>query len=83
MLRRDAFALAEERYGEPPFLGSSSPCSSCRLTRIPSRNRAAEYKPILEEVESILMEAGLDEEEMKKSAAAGGKGNVGQSRNRR
>ena len=44
----------------------------------------AEYKPILEEVERILMEAGLDEEEMKRSAAAGGKGNVaGQSRNRR
>ena len=44
----------------------------------------AEYKPILEEVERILMEAGLDEEEMKKSAAAGGKSNtVGQSRNRR
>jgi len=42
-----------------------------------------EYKPILEEVERILVEAGLDEEEMKKSAAAGGKTNVGQSRNRR
>ena len=46
-------------------------------------SRAAEYKPILEEVERILMEAGLDEEEMKRSAAAGGRDNVGQSRNRR
>ena len=43
----------------------------------------AEYKPILEEVENILMEAGLDEDEMKRSAAAGGKSSVGQSRNRR
>jgi hypothetical protein len=44
----------------------------------------AEYKPILEEVERILMEAGLDEEEMKRSAAAGGNlSGVGQSRNRR
>jgi hypothetical protein len=38
-----------------------------------------EYKSILEEVENILMEAGFDEEEMKKSAAAGGKNHVGQS----
>jgi len=43
----------------------------------------AEYKPILEEVERILVEAGLDEEEMKRSAVAGGKTDVGQSRNRR
>ncbi|KAF9261281.1 galactose oxidase [Marasmius fiardii PR-910] len=60
MLRRDGFALAEERY--------------------------AEYKPILREVEKILAEAGLDEEEMKRSAAAGATGGSvasGQSRNRR
>ncbi|KAF9644018.1 galactose oxidase [Thelephora ganbajun] len=57
LLRRDGFALAEERY--------------------------AEYKPILEEVERILMEAGLDEEEMKRSATGSGKTSVGQSRNRR
>ncbi|KAI0760692.1 hypothetical protein C8Q74DRAFT_246837 [Fomes fomentarius] len=57
MLRRDGFALAEERY--------------------------AEYKPILEEVERILAEAGLDEEEMRKGAAAGPQGASGQSRNRR
>ncbi|KAG6915440.1 hypothetical protein DXG01_011470 [Tephrocybe rancida] len=44
-LRRDGFALAEERY--------------------------ASYKPILEEVEKILAEAGLDEEEMRRGAAAG------------
>ena len=47
------------------------------------RRDIAEYKPILEEVENILREAGLDEEEMKRSAAAGGKSSVGQSRNRR
>ncbi|KAF9449625.1 galactose oxidase [Macrolepiota fuliginosa MF-IS2] len=57
-LRRDGFALAEERY--------------------------AEYKPILEEVEKILAEAGLDEEEMRRGAAlGGGPAASGQSRNRR
>ncbi|KAF9049842.1 hypothetical protein BJ165DRAFT_1341529 [Panaeolus papilionaceus] len=58
-LRRDGFALAEERY--------------------------AEYKPILEEVEKILAEAGLDEEEMRRGATGGPQpaGGVGQSRNRR
>jgi len=57
LLRRDGFALAEERY--------------------------ASYKPILEEVERILAEAGLDEEEMRRGAAAGPAGASGQSRNRR
>ncbi|KAG8923410.1 hypothetical protein FRC02_011164 [Tulasnella sp. 418] len=44
--------------------------------------RYAEYKPILEEVEKILAEAGLDEEEMKR---VGGSGNVplASGRNRR
>ena len=41
-----------------------------------------EYKPILKEVEKILAEAGLDEEEMKRGAAAGPRVG-GQSRNRR
>ncbi|KAI8972871.1 galactose oxidase [Trametes punicea] len=45
--------------------------------------RYAAYKPILEEVERILAEAGLDEEEMRKGAAAGPQGASGQSRNRR
>ncbi|KAF7791713.1 hypothetical protein EIP86_002737 [Pleurotus ostreatoroseus] len=57
MLRRDGFALAQERYDE--------------------------YKPILEEVEKILAEAGLDEEEMRRGAAAGPRAAEGQSRNRR
>ena len=44
----------------------------------------AQYKPILEEIEKILAEAGLDEEEMRKGAAGGGlAGQAGQSRNRR
>ena len=42
-----------------------------------------EYKPILAEVEKILAEAGLDEEEMRKGAAAGPHGPSTQSRNRR
>lgn len=45
---------------------------------------SAEYKPILEEVEKILAEAGLDEDEMRAGAAhAGGGGGVATSRNRR
>lgn len=47
------------------------------------RDFVAEYKPVLEEVERILAEAGLDEEEMRKGAAAGPQGASGQSRNRR
>jgi hypothetical protein len=45
----------------------------------------ADYKPILDEVEKILAEAGLDEEEMRQGAHAqvGPGGGAGQSRNRR
>jgi len=48
-----------------------------------AQERYAEYKPLLEEVEKILREAGLDEEEMKRSAASGGAGSSGANRNRR
>ncbi|KAJ3551695.1 hypothetical protein NM688_g4559 [Phlebia brevispora] len=48
-----------------------------------AQERYNEYKPILEEVEKILAEAGLDEEEMRRGAAAGPHGATGQSRNRR
>jgi Domain of unknown function (DUF4110) len=41
------------------------------------------YKPILEEVERILAEAGLDEEEMRRASAVGQVGAAGQNRNRR
>ncbi|TEB35122.1 galactose oxidase, partial [Coprinellus micaceus] len=47
-------------------------------------DRYEEYKPLLEEVEKILAEAGLDEEEMRRVGAGGGtqgKGDI--SRNRR
>jgi len=44
---------------------------------------AGAYKPILDEVEKILAEAGLDEEEMRRGAAGGSAGGTGQSRNRR
>ena len=45
----------------------------------------AEYKPILEQVEKILAEAGLDEDEMRRSAVTGTGGSLAteQSRNRR
>jgi len=56
-LRRNGFALAEEKYES--------------------------YKPILEEVEKILAEAGLDEDEIKKVGGGGGPGASGESRNRR
>ncbi|KIK70141.1 hypothetical protein GYMLUDRAFT_34611 [Collybiopsis luxurians FD-317 M1] len=48
-----------------------------------AQERYTEYKPILEEVERMLAEAGLDEEEMRKSAAGHGAGGGGASRNRR
>jgi hypothetical protein len=41
------------------------------------------YKPILQEVEKILEEAGLDAEEMKKAAGGSGPSPSGISRNRR
>ncbi|THU86834.1 hypothetical protein K435DRAFT_970138 [Dendrothele bispora CBS 962.96] len=47
-----------------------------------AEERYASYKPVLEEVEKILAEAGLDEEEMRKGAAATGPGGR-QSRNKR
>ncbi|KAI0246941.1 hypothetical protein BJV78DRAFT_1250109 [Lactifluus subvellereus] len=47
-----------------------------------AEERYGTYKPILEEVERILAEAGLDEEELKRASAVGQVG-AGQSRNRR
>lgn len=77
-LRRDGFGLAETRYGV-----STRYLSVSWLSYAP---RSAEYKPILEEVEKILAEAGLDEDEMRKQGGARdvthGAG-AGQSRNRR
>ena len=81
-LRRDGFTLAEERYGTCAFLFSLQGTQCFPSSFVP----VAAYKLILDEVEKILAEAGLDEEEMRKSAAAGspvaGVGVV-QSRNRR
>ena len=48
-----------------------------------ARGALAVYKPILQEIEQILEEAGLDAEEMRKVAAGGGPGAAGTSRNRR
>jgi ABC-type lipoprotein export system ATPase subunit len=75
LLRRDGFGLAEEKYSMLSIVLS--------LAQIILILIAAEYKPILEEVEKILAEAGLDEEEIKKGAALGGGTSLGQSRNRR
>lgn len=50
-----------------------------------AEERYAEYKPILEQMERILAESGLDEDEMRRSGVggAGSSGGGGQSRNRR
>jgi hypothetical protein len=76
LLRRDGFGLAEDKYGKLSTIFF--------LTCSMLIKAAAEYKPILEEVEKILAEAGLDEEEMRRGAAgAGSEPGLGQSRNRR
>lgn len=48
-----------------------------------SQCHIGEYKPILQEVEKMLSEAGLDEEEIRRSAAGGADAGSGKSRNRR
>ncbi|EJD07185.1 galactose oxidase [Fomitiporia mediterranea MF3/22] len=48
-----------------------------------AQERYVEYKPVLEEVENILAEAGLDEDEIKRGAVAGPKAAQSESRNRR
>ncbi|KAJ3809565.1 hypothetical protein F5876DRAFT_43628 [Lentinula aff. lateritia] len=48
-----------------------------------AEERYREYKPILQEVEKMLSEAGLDEEEIRRSAAGGADAGSGKSRNRR
>jgi hypothetical protein len=80
-LRREGFTLAEERYG------AFSPAILVVFFLTVVDLWTVFYKPILEEVEKILAEAGLDEDEMRKGAAgasASGPGGVaGLSRNRR
>jgi hypothetical protein len=76
MLRRDGFSLAEDRYGIWPFLQLS------HRIGIDFRVGTASYKPILDEVQKILAEAGLDEEEMKRVGGSGKAGDAG-NRNRR
>jgi len=74
-LRRDGFALAQERYGKLFCL------NAYRVTRA-LFVIIDEYRPLLQEVEKILSEAGLDAEEMKR-ASEGTAGVSGPSRNRR
>lgn len=76
-LRRVAFGLAKEKYGELQIIISI-------LVQLFNSLLAAQYEPILKEVERILAEAGLDEEEMRRGAAGGAGGKPdGISRNRR
>ncbi|KAL5512079.1 hypothetical protein ACEPAG_7572 [Sanghuangporus baumii] len=57
------------------------PCSSCQMRR--KKERYAMNKPMLEEVEKILAEAGLDESEIKRGVAACPRLTQGESRNQR
>jgi hypothetical protein len=72
--------LAEERYGALTVRFTSAASANSPATTL------AQYKPVLEEVERILAEAGLDEEEIRRGAQAGpvaGKQGLGESRHRR
>jgi len=56
----------------------------CSFSGLIHGENLAAYKPMLEEVEKILQEAGLDEEEMRRGAAGGrALPGSGSSRNRR
>ncbi|KAF8680544.1 Galactose oxidase [Rhizoctonia solani] len=75
LLRRDGFALAEERYGQSLHTNNSD-------TILNIVNTITEtYRPVLKEVERILEEAGLDAEEIKRVGTGGGTSSG--SRNRR
>ncbi|KAI0641395.1 hypothetical protein C8Q79DRAFT_307877 [Trametes meyenii] len=79
------YARSREYWAQKAF-GTTSDSRGKQLRRDGfslAEERYAEYKPVLEEVERILAEAGLDEEEMRRGAAAGPQGASGQSRNRR
>ncbi|KLO15366.1 hypothetical protein SCHPADRAFT_824811 [Schizopora paradoxa] len=67
-----AFSVTEERGKELRRGGFSM-----------AQERYAEYKPTLDQIEKILAEAGLDEEEMRRGAAAGPPSAQSTSRNRR
>jgi hypothetical protein len=77
MLRRDGFALAEERYGNANVRCFLSPYVLTAISGTES------YKPTLLEVERILAESGLDRDEMARAGGtSGGQGHV-TGRNRR
>ncbi|TFK33534.1 hypothetical protein BDQ12DRAFT_690974 [Crucibulum laeve] len=80
------YARSREFWSQKAFEGSDNRGKELRRDAFElAKERYAEYKPILAEVEKILAEAGLDEEEMRRGAAGGppAAGGVGQSRNRR
>lgn len=66
-LRRDGFALAEQRYGA--FLSLLS--LSCELTQEARVPLAEEYKPILEEITRLQEAAGAEAVAARASARAG------------
>ena len=73
-LRKDGFALAQEKYRKLHLI-------ALEQVKI-YKNIAEDYKPILEEVEKILRESGLDDEDIKKGVTSN-PGGVVQNRNRR
>ena len=74
-LRRDGFTLAEERY-------SQSDHSFAYLQNYSLYAGLVEYKPTQLEVEQILLDAGLDQEDIKRGATTPS-ANATSSRNRR
>ncbi|KAI0765888.1 hypothetical protein BD413DRAFT_481708 [Trametes elegans] len=78
------YARSREYWAQKAYGSSDSRGKQLRRDGFTlAEERYATYKPILEEVERILAEAGLDEEEMRTGAAAGPQTASGQSRNRR
>ncbi|KAI0090113.1 hypothetical protein BDY19DRAFT_751077 [Irpex rosettiformis] len=80
------YARSKDYWAQKAYTSSSDQNRGKVLRRIGfglAKDKYNEYKPILKEVEKILGEAGLDEEEIRRSAAAGPANPSGQSRNRR
>lgn len=81
------YARSREYWAQKAYAGGAMDSRRKQLRRDGfglAEERYAEYKPILEEVEKILAEAGLDEKEMREVGRdAGGGQSSGQSRNRR
>ncbi|EIW74504.1 galactose oxidase [Coniophora puteana RWD-64-598 SS2] len=78
------YGRSREYWTQKAFISSDNRGKELRRNGFSMAERKYEtYKPILEEVEKILAEAGLDDDEIKASAARQPGNNTGESRNRR